>query len=123
MDMSMTKWMENFRGFQKCDVLAAEHLAKRGIVGNANDAGGDLDGKMQIPNQPSQPRARRGISKRYLKNRFRLLGDDISGAIITKERSPIAKGLLEVKPKFPPILRAPVPPPLRQRQPVNGKPD
>ena len=115
MDMAMTLGMKNVGSFGESDMLAIKELAKRGVISHADDAAGQLEGKVKIANETAEPGAfERGV-KRYLKYRFRLLRDDISGASILEERDAIVKRFVEVETEFTPVLGDGAPPAFRER--------
>jgi hypothetical protein len=115
----MTLGMKNVGGFGESDMLAIKELAKRGVISHADDAAGQLERKVEIANEPAEPGAFQRGGKRYLKDRFRLLRDDISGVSIMEECDAIVQRLVEIKAEFAPILGGGAPPAFRKRMTIR----
>jgi len=45
------------------DLLAVEHLAEGGVVGDANVGGGNFEGEMEIADLPAQAGAMGGVAR------------------------------------------------------------
>jgi hypothetical protein len=117
--MAWTERMENLARLGEGDVFAFEQLAKRGVVGDPNKAAGELERKMQITDEPAEPRTFLGAGEGDLKNRLGPLGDDIRRPVEGKEGDAVMNGLGKIESKFPPILRRRVPAPFRKSDPIH----
>ena len=106
---------------REANPLALEKLPHRRVIRHAHGLSRDLDLKMQIPNHPPQPRRHRRIpAERNLQHRLVLLRDDINRSLALENRRAIRERRLKIKTKLPPVLRHPAPPPLREREPLDG---
>ena len=54
MQVAGAKGVEDAGGGNVLNMLALQHLAEGGVIGYADDAGGELEGEMEIADQPGQ---------------------------------------------------------------------
>lgn len=83
------------------DLLALQELAERGIVGNTDDVVGDLDGKVEIAERPTETRnGCRSRDQRDFEHGLGLLLDHIVAAFRADERGSMRKGRGEIEAEF-----------------------
>ncbi len=109
MDMAMAGGMEDAENFGKMDMLAEKHLAQGGVIGDADYIAGDLDGEMEIANEPAKARALGRGGERELQNWLGLLGDDVSRATGGEEGCAVVEGLGEIEAELAGVLGGGVP--------------
>src|SRR5205809_1048885 len=101
MAVSFCKWSEHALARGERNFLPLEELPQRRIVRHADAFVGDLDGKVQVPNRPPEPRDGRGLrNERDLQHRLRLLLDEIHCRIIREKCSATRQRSDEIETKL-----------------------
>ena len=102
------------------DFFALKKLPQREVVGNTNAVLGDLNGKMEIPNRPTETGDRRRLrDERHLQHSLRLLLDEVNRLFAREEQRAIGERCDEIKTKLSTILRCAAPATFRECQPVR----
>jgi hypothetical protein len=122
MDVGLTFRVEDLGGFGEGDVFAGQHLTEGGVVGDTEDGVGELEGEMEVADEPAEAGAFGGGGEGDFENGLGTLGDQISGGIL-KEDGAIAEGLGEVKAEFAAVFGSGVPAALCEGKTVDGEED
>ena len=120
MDMAMAGGMEDAENFGKMDMLAEKHLAQGGVIGDADYIAGDLDGEMEIANEPAEARGLMPVQrKRNFQDRLGLLLDHVASLVVFEEDLAIVERMLQVEAELRAINGHPTPTALGQRTARN----
>jgi len=82
------------------DLLAVEHLAEGGVVGDANVGGGNFEGEMEIADLPAQAGAMGGGGEGDFEDGLGLLGDLVGGPGIVEDHGVVAERGGEIEAEF-----------------------
>ena len=114
--------VEDAGGFGEGDLLAVQHLAEGGVVGDEDGVAASSREKWRLP--ISQPRRAlsAGVARGISRTGSGRWADEVSGGIL-KEDGAIAEGLGEVEAEFAAILGGGVPAALCEGETVDGEED
>ena len=124
MAVGFGKRVKDMFALSEWNFFALEKLSQREIIGNTNAVLGDLNGKMEITNRPTETSDRRRLwNERNLQHSLGHLLDGVKRLLAREERRSISKRCDEIKTKLGTILRCAAPATLRKCKPIRTQGD